>query len=129
MAAEWIDGCEKGRGTSNLLSALKYALKLKQVDTVCCVVASKWVWSWAPGGRGKMLCTMPSSPSPSSRPDQDHQVIEDFVLQSLVGHAEPHLHFVSFGCDPTSRQLMKALIRAVGGSYHHNVMDDDVGAV
>lgn len=41
MAAEWIDSCERGRGTSNLLSALKCALKLKQVDTVCCVVASK----------------------------------------------------------------------------------------
>ena len=77
-------------------------------------------------GRGKQLCM---ALRPSSRPDQDHQVIEDFVLQSLVGHTRPHLHFVSFGCEPGSRQLMKTLIQAVGGSYHHNVMDDDVGVV
>lgn len=56
-------------------------------------------------------------------------MIEDFVLQSLVGHSKPQLHFVSFGCDPVTRQLMKTLIRSVGGSYHHDVMDEDVGVV
>ena len=127
MAADWIDGCDRGRGTSNLLSALKYALRLKQAETVCCVVASKWVWSWVLSVWQVALHSSFTPPPPP--PGQEHQVVEDFVLQSLVGHSRPHLHFVSFGCDPASRQLMKTLIRAVGGAYHHNVIDDDVSVV
>jgi hypothetical protein len=95
-AKEWIDGV-KPSGTCNLLSSLKLAMK-QNADTICCVLASK--------------------------PDQDCDVISDYILQVLTGYDKPKLHFVSCGCDPTTRQMMKFLVREVGGVYHHNNLNE-----
>lgn len=88
----------RSQGSCNLLKGLKVALKCSDIDMICII-----------------LC---------SRPNQNTDVIYDYLTQTMAGKEKPYFHTVAINLDKDVQDFLCNIASEFKGHYHQLNLND-----